>query len=406
MDGMSDLQTRAQEHGWPADLLGRAIAAHLPMSEIQKLLRPGGPSLKSIERRIEAATRIAAKGIQARELTLRDLDSFASLWRNSSEKIGDATVVVEREPNPLAQFRLIDDPSITVLVEDGEVAACTCWGAVNLLVAGERRTVLISQGMRVRDDRRREGLGDTVRLAPFRALIQDCDAQFMFMRAENVGVMNFLKGVGFREARDRPQSSAVVTYISTRDAKSASHSIRAARPEDLAACAALINASHQGLDLFRPVSAELLEMRLEGGAWSRAAKMKGPHVYGWPDFWVIEDEGEIVACAGLWDRGRDLRERWTDADGQTTLLSYGALLDLGWKPGSQASLAVLVEHLAQVARELGRDAVALGTGDFEACSEYMAHLDRRNETRILEWTPFGADCPKELGRVHIDLRYW
>ena len=33
-------------------------------------------------------------------------------------------------------------------------------------------------------------------------------------------------------------------------------------------------------------------------------------VYGWSDYRVLEENGRITACAGLWDRGRDVRERW------------------------------------------------------------------------------------------------
>ena len=38
--------------------------------------------------------------------------------------------------------------------------------------------------------------------------------------------------------------------------------------------------------------------------------MRPEPIYGYEAYYLLEDEGEIVACAGLWDRGRDLRERW------------------------------------------------------------------------------------------------
>lgn len=401
-----DLRFRAEERGWPTDLLDRALGAFLPMSEVRRLLRPNGPSVRSVERRVEAAERITGGAIRARELTTRDLDAFADLWQASSEVIGEMAVTVERDPNPLAQFRLHEDPSITVLDENGVLLACTSWDTANVLVAGERRTVLISQGMRVRDDRRREGLGDTVRLAPFRALIKECDAQFMYMRAENVGVMNFLKGVGFRADHERPQTSAVVSYLSPPTNAPVYDGVRRGASDDIPACARLINESHLGLDLFRPVTTELLEMRLEGGSWSRVAKSAASHVYGWQDFWVVEEGGEVVACAGLWDRGRDVRERWLAPNGTTNVFSYSALLDIGWAPGSQAQLAQLVEHLAVETGRLGRGALAIPLHEVTACGDALGHIGRRDEHRVLEWTPFSVDCPRELKRAHIDLRYW
>ena len=93
-------------------------------------------------------------------------------------------------------------------------------------------------------------------------------------------------------------------------------------------CVELINRTHAGRDLFRPYTAEFLADRLDEGFWGARPPGWVP-VYRWEDMRVIERGGEIVACAGLWDRGRDLRERWRHREtGDERTISTAALLDI------------------------------------------------------------------------------
>src|SRR5439155_22010818 len=85
--------------------------------------------------------------------------------------------------------------------------------------------------------------------------------------------------------------------------------IRKARRGDIRRCAALINRTHKGLDLFRPYTVEFLQTRLDEGFWGPRPQWWNP-TYTWHDFFVLEEEGKVVACAGLWDRGANMREVW------------------------------------------------------------------------------------------------
>ena len=62
-----------------------------------------------------------------------------------------------------------------------------------------------------------------------------------------------------------------------------------------------------------------------------------PDVYGWPDYYVLEEQGRVVACAGLWDRGRDMRDRWRHKTGgeEEKVLATADVLDFGFEPGRE-----------------------------------------------------------------------
>ena len=92
------------------------------------------------------------------------------------------------------------------------------------------------------------------------------------------------------------------------------------------------------------------------------AELKTPWwtpTYGWPDFYVVEVDGKPVACAGLWDRGRDVREVWHHpASGVARTSSVTNLLDFGFAAGHEASMTRLLGFLLGRTHTLGRDALA------------------------------------------------
>ena len=123
--------------------------------------------------------------------------------------------------------------------------------------------------------------------------------------------------------------------------------IRPARREDLDTCVELINRTHLRTDLFRPYSVESLEHTLDEGFWGGSPNKTGnpgldwfTSIYGWRDYFVLEESGRIRACAGLWDRGRDMRERWRRIGGvEERKISSACVLDFGFAGGAEAAMA-------------------------------------------------------------------
>jgi hypothetical protein len=401
------LIARAREQGWPDGLMARALAVRTPRFQLSEWLniKADPNDLFQFERIVEVFEKLAAGPYRAREANFRDLEAFEDLWANSEEKVGDAFVTVQRGPDSFAQFRLQPDASISVIEAEGELLASMVWAPFNCLVAGEPVCIHFAQGLRVRADRRREGLGDLVRRYPARALQAPTVGQVMYLRIGNANMGQFLDAVKFQAGAERPQQIATVAYLDARPDGPAPAGLRPIAEADLARCAALINRTHAGLDLFRPYGAESLRDMLDGGVWGEGPPWRR-RVYGWADVVVLEEAGEVVACAGLWDRGRDMREVWREPDGATRLVEVAAALDLGCASGREDALAALLRHLAGRAAALGRQSLMVDLSHLPAVAARLGDLGSAAEQRILEWSPFMPHLPKRLGECFLDLRYW
>jgi hypothetical protein len=361
-----------------------------------------------VEQLLLSAERLATSSLRGRELSVRDIDRFGQLWSDSAEVLGEWLVVVERGPDPLAQFRLQDAATITV-IEDfergGEIVACMTWSTINVFVGGRPVSVGVAHALRVAGSRRREGLGDLVRTVPRRALMRPFQAQLMYMRLDNDGVAKFLDQMKFVKNEGRRQSEAIVHHLHVEDRPSDPR-VRLALPADLAVCAGLINRVNAGLDLYAPLTPEALDLRLREGFWG-GRPPEIPFVYGWSDFHVLEIDGRVVACGGLWDRGRDIREIWRSrTTGEERIVDYAAVLDFGWDEGAEEVFGDLLRDLSGQAARRGRGALAVPLAHAPGVLEGLTDLTPRQEVRIQDWTSFGASAPMTLGPAHIDMRHW
>jgi hypothetical protein len=396
---------RAKAQGWPDGLVERAQAVKTPSRQLEQWLQsPANPTfLFQVERIVEVFERLAKGPYRARELTYWDEEAFSDLWANAPEKVGDWSVTVERSPNAVAQFRLQPDATITVIEDAGALVACTVWAAANCMIGGKPVSLHYAQGLRVRDGRRGEGLGDMVRRYPSRALRNPTIGQVMFMRIGNAGIAGFLEAVKFQAQSDRPQKVVGVAYLAARPDPAAAVGVRPIAEADLAACAEMINRTHAGLDLFAPYGPESLRLVLDERFWGPAWRQR---IYGWPDVFVLEENGRVVACAGLWDRGRDMREIWRSQTGEERRVEAAAALDIGCAAGRDDALARLLRHLAALAAERGRQSLMVDLEHLPAVSAELADLDPRIESRTLEWSPYVPELPRTLGECFLDLRYW
>jgi hypothetical protein len=402
-----DVVARAKAQGWPDGLAERALAVKTPSWQLDQWLRaPANENfLFQVERTIEVFERLAQGPYRARELTFWDEEAFSDLWANGPERVGDWSVTIERSPDATAQFRLQPDASISVIEAEGELVACTVWSPANCLIGGKPASIHYAQGLRVRADRRREGLGDLVRRFPGRALQSPTVGQVMYLRIGNANMAGFLEAVKFQADSERPQKVVGVAYLSARRSEAAVPGLRPIEERDLGRCAEIINRTHAGMDLFRPHGPESMRHVLDGGVWGERPPWRAA-VYGWADFHVIEEAGHVVACAGLWDRGRDMREIWRSNAGEERRVEVAAALDLGCEAGREDALADLLRHFASQAAALGRHSLIADLEHLPDVTSRLGDLDPRIESRTLEWSPFLPTVPKTLGECYLDLRYW
>ena len=99
----SEQLQQAERQGWPADLLERMLALRWPAWKVELYLSADGfPTVEMVESEVRDRERLST-GLSAREATWEDDERLTDLFANSTERLGDWNVVVERSPNPFAQ---------------------------------------------------------------------------------------------------------------------------------------------------------------------------------------------------------------------------------------------------------------------------------------------------------------
>ena len=404
-----ELRAAVRARGVPDALLERALAVGVPLQNLWGWLQWRRMDTADLTALIQWHERFTTGDLRAREVTEGDAAAFSELWENSPEEIGDLEITVLRSPDPFAQFRLQRGVQMNVIA-DGNVLVASCgWARRDVLIAGRRVSVRYGQALRVHQGYRRQGLGDAVRLfAGAMNTSLPSTGQYDIMRSGNFAVVGWWNkhGPGFFEGTPQregevPGIPIAVAQVPAAAPASASPRVRPARPEDLPACVELVNRSHAGLDLFRPYTVEFLEDRLDEGYWGERALWR-PSVYGWPDFFVLESAGRVRACGGLWDRGRDLRERIRrKKTGEERVFASTALLDWGFAEGAEAAMLELVADLTARTRALGRDFLLVPVDHAPELAKGLEPLEPATETRYLRWS---AQPP--ITRPYTDLRYW
>ena len=410
LEAPADLRAAVRARGISDALLDRALAAGVPLENLWGWLSWRRMDTADLEALVRWHERFTTGDLRAREATEGDAAAFTDLWENSPEEIGDLEITVLRAPDPFAQFRLQRDVQLNVLADGNVLVASCAWARRKVLIAGRRVTVRYGQALRVHQGYRRQGLGDAVRL--FSAAMSNSVpsmGQYDIMRSGNFAVVGwwnkhvpgFFDGTPQRDG-EVPGIPVAVAQVPAAARVAASGAVRAARPEDLPACVELINRSHGDLDLFRPYTVEFLEDRLDEGYWGPRAPWR-PSVYGWADFFVLESAGRIRACGGLWDRGRDLRERIRQRrTGEVRTFAGTALLDWGFAEGGEEAMLELVGDLTERTRALGRDFLLLAVDQTPELAKRLDALEPAQETRYLRWNI--AD--PAITRPYTDLRYW
>ena len=341
----ADLVDRFAHKGWDLALLRRAGRLRLPRFEIDEWLDSGWITPELIEPFLAERELLADGTMRVRGLTWEDDERLADLYANSAEKIGPWLVTVERSPNPQAQFRLQENPTMQVLDNKGVLLASFASSGRNTLIGSEELSVNIMSAWRVRDGFRKLGYSNLIRQHPGHAFAWFGLVSYWYVRLDNEAALGFIDGIRNR-FEDRPDDwkvefqglTATVHHLPARPERGRPDPrVRPTTRADLDRCIELINRTHDGLDLFRPYSTDYLRQRLDQRTWGPKPPFIA-HIYGWDDHLVLCDEttGEVVACAGLWDRGRDVRERWRNTStGEERTVDDACVLDFGCAEGRE-----------------------------------------------------------------------
>ncbi len=409
-----DLIEAAQRRSVPADLIERALELRMAPSTLRHWLGMDWMNAEYIERRIYWHEQLTFGPLRGREATRKDNEAFSELMANSPEEVGDWEVFTERGPNAFAQFRLQENVVVLVIEEQGQLIASCSFTTRKTMVSGKRLSVRYGQTLRVHKGFRRRGYGDQVRSLSWGVgAARPSHCQYDIMRTENFAVVGWWKkyAPGFwdnipKKEGEVPGVRVTVLQYPARPFEGDVSGIRKAREDDLERCVELINRTHDGLDLFRPYTDEYLRTRLDDGYWGEDMRWfdgRWDHVYGWDDYYVLEEHGRVVACAGLWDRGRDARDRYRHKQtGEEHTVAVTCVLDFGYEAGHEASLARLVAYLIGETHRLGRDFLVAPLEQLPGVSSRLEDLAPVPDTRALRWEL----SDPTITRAHIDLSYW
>ena len=355
--------------------------------------------------------------LRAHHATPLDAEALAECHAHSPEDLGEWEVTVERSPRPFSQFRLQENAAITVLEDRGVILATVTNTRRNAMVGGKLIPIKYDMAYRVRKECRGQGLGDFIRTLQVGAMVPPprIGGLHSLIRSENLGAFSFFRHTGAERLgieRKNPRIPVTVLGYPRRPFDADESGIRKAKRSDIRRCVALINRTHRGLDLFRPYTQEYLKAQLDEGlpGPKPTAWLAEHSVYGWQDYYVLEQEGRIVACAGLWDRGRDMREVWRHKEsGEERTVTSTDVLDFGYAEGCEEAMARLIAFLVGETDRLERDHLQVPLEQLPSVAERLGEYGPVSEMRESSWFCWDSvegpiDLP--LGRIYTDLRYW
>jgi hypothetical protein len=421
VDAPDDLVESARKRGWADGSVERLLRLRARRENIEAWLGPEGPSSENVTSWLADRERLTLGTLRCRPVIRNsDGDGLAALWDEAPETIGEWEVTVQRSPNAFAQFDIQERAQVVVIEDRGVLLSCLATSVRDVLVEGKRLTCLALGAARTHRGARGMGLSRLLQnnwggvvgktLAPGR---------YWYIRSQNFAAAKWMEAVHegvFRNEQPRddevPGLPVVVTELTAIPYDGDDTGIRLGRVGDARTCAAMINRTHKGLDLFLPYTAERLKDRLNQWCWGERPPWWNS-TYGWDDFYVLELDGRLVACAGLWDRGRDVREVWHHpASGTTRVNSVTNLLDFGFAEGHEAEMVRLIRFLLGRTHALGRDALAAPLQTLPEVRDKLSDGGWTEDTRGLLWTMvspeggFYPTPPVSPKRPFTDLAYW
>jgi hypothetical protein len=412
-----EVRQKWRAKGWPDELLEKALNLRVETGAFEFWVNNQRMTAENVEKHLQCRETLMFGTLRAREATWQDNDALAEMYADSPEEIGDWEVTVERAPYPFAQFRLQEHVAITVLEDRGVILAATCDSGRNTLVGGEKTTVHIASAWRVRKAARGKGYSHLLRTIGGPACGWFGWYNYYTIRGQNFEALGWIKSflkeaVADLNAPEGEIPGMPVTVHHFEPRLSANKTgIRLASEADLPACLRLINRTHKGADLFRPYSTEFLEQRLNDPSWG----LKPPFwaaVYGWPDYYVLEEDSRILACGGLWDKGANVREVWRHKEtAEEKTLDSTALMDFGYASGQEDAMVRLIQFFAGKTKALERSHLVAGIEHLPGLVKASARLKLGSETRALHWQRYDPEpdmwvADERLRRPYMDIAYW
>ncbi len=257
-----------------------------------------------------------------REATLADGPVLVAIERDSPLVFEDgSSLAIDRGDDYFAASRLMGGATVMLAEVNGEPAGAACGAIHAVLLGGVERRMLYVHHVRILPRFQKTGLARRVSPALMECLrSQGYDSPYWYVSPANTRSQSF--------NRTSPGKwSFGPTWIAMPCAENAGPAAgRPATPDDAGEIAHILNACHEGEEMFRPYTAESLSERMA----------RDPLQYGWQSIWLAKG-----AVAGVWPEGNWISLRQTDAAGNASVSRGAAVLDYGFLPGAGAELRAL-----------------------------------------------------------------
>ncbi len=323
--------------------------------------------------------------VTVREATEADGPALADIERRCPIVLGDRSIAFDRGDDYFAFARLMEEPTVAIGLVDGVPAAINCGGIRSALVGGVEHRIMVAVHTRVLPDHQGKGLwGALGRVFNEKYPRDSLDGSCGYVSVDNAAMQ---KGFG-----NTPNKWPLQVLRAQLDCASLAGPMvgRPAMPDDAPRIAEILNACHDGEELYLPYTVESLAARLQ-----RAAKQ-----YSWERVWPTDR-----AVAGVWPAGEGIRVI-IESNGERSESRRGLVLDYGFLAGAEDELERLLRGWCGWLRERGMDTLSIFTSENSRGYEILRGLASKIEAFDC-WTPgIAVPAGAEHRGLYVDQAYF
>ena len=345
--------------------------------------------------------RALLEGMAMRPATPEDAAGIREVCCNAPIVLRDDTMSIDPGPSYFDAIRLMEfGATVLVVTHWDRIVAVHCGTFYPIVYGGERQWMSQILHSRVLPEYSGLGLWSVMN----RRLVNNANERRR--EASDAGDPVFQNGCAYFSVENDAtrrlngaqatwsfQPYRVVLDAATLASGADSPPVRPATPEDADRIVELLNATHEGVELFVPYTPDSLTARLE----------RAPDVYGWNDL-LLTDR----AVAGTWMAGRTHTRRRKDAppDDEGVRSVRALVLDYGFAAGAEDELVALLAVVARRALDAGMTHLSVFTSDAAPGSSVLRELATEIEPYELA-TPYTPEPEGAAARgLYVDQIYF
>lgn len=292
--------------------------------------------------------------IAIRIASLADAATLAEIERRSPLVSQDHSLFIDRGDDYFAAARLMEDATVLLAEVGGEPAGVLCGAVHPALVGGRERRMLYIHHARIRPEFQRHGLGRSLSARAQQVYRDDgFDSMYWYISKSNARSQSFASA-----APNRWSFGPLMVDLPAKPFEGAPVG-RSATLADAAAIVAILNAAHEGEEMFLPYTVERLRERLE----------RAPAQYSWSNIWLTDG-----AAVGVWPEGDYVSTVFVGPDGMKEFGRGSTVLDYGCLPGREEELISLLRTASGWANGRGYDALTIFTSPGARLREHILTL--------------------------------